>query len=30
MSPSLGYLDGPAYQRAMDDVLDSLKAALAR
>jgi tripartite-type tricarboxylate transporter receptor subunit TctC len=25
-----GYLDGPGYQRAMDDVLDSLKAALAR
>ncbi len=25
-----GYLDGPAFQRAMDDVLDSLRAALAR
>ena len=25
-----GYLDGPGFQRAMDDVLDALKAALAR
>lgn len=30
MSLSFGYLDGPGFQRAMGDVLDSLRAALAR
>jgi hypothetical protein len=30
MRPSFGYLDGPGFQRAMDDVLDALRAALAR